>query len=206
MTIGIIDFGSGNLGSIKKCLKKFNIQPRIIKKADEFHGIDKLILPGQGAFGNAMDSLESNGLKNKILDYHKKGKSILGICLGMQLLFNQSNEFDTFQGLGILDGYVERLNISGLKLPIIGWYKISRVEDNCDKGKFKCLKGNESFYFSHSMHCIYKGSGNCSYVNHNDHEIVASIRFKNIFATQFHPELSSKLGSNIIKEFLNLTY
>lgn len=206
MNVGIIDYGSGNIGSIKKLLNKFKVDFKIIKQSDDFEEIDKLIMPGQGAFENAMESLKRTKLDLKIFEFHKQKKPILAICLGMQLLFDKSFEFNECEGLKIFEGYVKKINIDNIKIPVIGWYKLSKIESNINQSIFNCLSSNSSLYFAHSMYCSYKGNGICSYVKYNNEFILASVEYENIFATQFHPELSDNLGCKIIENFLDLPY
>tara|TARA_Y100000590_G_scaffold470467_1_gene665407 strand:+ start:2169 stop:2783 length:615 start_codon:yes stop_codon:yes gene_type:complete len=204
MKIGIINYGAGNIGSIKKSLGSFNVNYKIINEVIQLNEIDKLILPGQGAFENAIDNLKSNGLFDGILEFNNNKKPILAICLGMQLLFSKSSEFNNCDGLNILNGRVDKINIDKFPSPIIGWYNINKIDKSLDHGIFNFINNKMSFYFAHSMHCTYKGEGVCSYVKYNGQFVIATLSQKNIFATQFHPELSDAYGRKIIENFINL--
>jgi imidazole glycerol-phosphate synthase subunit HisH len=205
MKVGIINYGAGNIGNVSKSLKALNINYKIINKPSDFNEIDKIILPGQGAFASAIENLQASGVYEKIAEFSNDQKPILAICLGMQLLFSVSSEFGYCQGLNLIDGEVKKLNIGKMPLPIIGWYKIFDPKNINDNPVFNRDFLNYYYYFAHSMHCLFEEKNtHCSYVNYNGVDIVATISKNNIFATQFHPELSHKKGLDIINNFLNL--
>jgi glutamine amidotransferase len=204
--IGIIDYGMGNLFSVSKALERLDAPYFISEDASELLQADSLILPGVGSFKDAMEKLNESGLTAMIKDYVKTGKPLLGICLGMQLLFEESEENGLTKGLALLPGNV--IHFPGVtpegeayKVPHMGWNKIhffrsSPVLENL----------HEDFvYFVHSY-----------YVNTPDHEVViascdydvevpAVVGRGNVFGMQFHPEKSSKLGMELLRNFTELT-
>lgn len=205
MEIGIINYGAGNIGNVAKSLRVLNTKFRIINKPSDFKKIDKLILPGQGAFISAMENLIASGVNEKITEFSNNQKPILAICLGMQLLFPTSSEFGNCKGLNLLDGEVKKLYIENMPIPIIGWYKVFDPDKRKDNSVFSKESLNKYYYFAHSMHCfLEEKTPHCSYVNYDGTNIIATIKKNNIFATQFHPELSDKQGLDIINNFINL--
>src|SRR5574344_821090 len=151
--LGIIDYKMGNLASVYNACLKFTKDVKIIKNPNEIKDLSKVILPGVGAFKDAMEHLNENGLKDAILDFAKSKKPLLGICLGMQLLFESSEEFGYTEGLGLIDGKVIKFDkskmSSDLKIPHMGWNKIANKENPI----FKDLK-EPYLYFVHSYHIV----------------------------------------------------
>ena len=206
--IAIVDYGMGNLRSVEKGFERFGFKARVTDNHKELESADKLVLPGVGAFQDAMDGLKQRGLTDTIVNCIKSGKPFLGICLGLQLLFSRSYEDGEHTGLGIIPGEVVRFKFSGngtngkLKIPHMGWNNINlRKPDN---PLLKNVPDNAFMYFVHSY-----------YVRPEDNRVVATeteygVRFasmiwdKNIFASQFHPEKSQKYGLAILKNFGDL--
>ena len=198
--IAIIDYGMGNLGSVKNALDSLNIESVITRDIDVIKSADKLILPGVGAFKKAMDNLKTLGLDQVIIVEVKKGKPILGICLGMQLLFSSSEEYGLTKGLNILEGYIVHFKENGLKIPHMGWNNLTIPRNT------KLFKGlnNPYVYFVHSYHLV---TDNKDYLLTNTtygYEFSCAVEYKNIFATQFHPEKSGDVGLKILKNFGDL--
>ena len=137
MKVGIIDYGAGNIGNILKVMKYFDVKYNLISNPKNYKNIDKIILPGQGAFSNAMHNLETKKLIDGIREFNHRERPILGICLGMQLLFSKSEEFNNYSGLDLLTGKVVKINLKKYPNPIIGWYKIDSIDDSKDYGIFK---------------------------------------------------------------------
>jgi len=204
LKIGIINYGAGNIGNVKRALNYFNIDNKIINYPADLNSVDKIILPGVGAFKNAASNLRKTGLFDGILEYYVEGKYILGICLGMQLLFSKSTEFGTCAGLNILSGNVNSLKINQQPLPHIGWANISDVKNNKDQRIFSFIKKGDAFYFAHSMHCEIENDYIVNYIKYDKNKIVATIVKNNVFGTQFHPELSDKNGLKIFKNFIKI--
>ncbi len=202
--ICIIDYGMGNLRSVEKALYTLGADVTISSKKEDVESADKLILPGVGAFGHAMENLRKRDLIEIMTrEVLKKKKPFLGICLGMQLLATRSYELGKFDGLDWVKGEVRKLPVEqmGLKVPHVGWNDlILKKESKILAG----IKPKTSFYFVHSF-ALYPDdptviSGTCSYGD----EFVASVAKDNIFATQFHPEKSQKDGLKILENFMNL--
>lgn len=200
--IAMIDYDAGNIKSVEKALQKLGADVVITKNPQDILNADKVILPGVGAFGDAMNNLKKYGLDTVIHQVVEKGTPFLGICLGLQLLFERSDESPGAVGLGILKGEILRIpEAEGLKIPHMGWNSLHLQND----GKlFKGLKENDYVYFVHSYYLkaeeeeIVKATTNYS-VN-----IHASVEKDNVFACQFHPEKSSDVGLQILKNFVEL--
>ena len=200
--IAMIDYDAGNIKSVEKALQKLGADVVITKDPQEILSAEKVILPGVGAFGDAMNNLKKYGLDEVIRQVVAKGTPFLGICLGLQLLFERSDESPEAVGLGILKGEILRIpDAEGLKIPHMGWNSL-HLQNN---GRlFKGLKENDYVYFVHSYYLkaeeeeIVKATTNYS-VN-----IHASVEKDNVFACQFHPEKSSDVGLKILKNFVEL--
>ena len=200
--IAMIDYDAGNIKSVEKALQKLGADVAITKDPQEILSAEKVILPGVGAFGDAMNNLKKYGLDEVIRQVVAKGTPFLGICLGLQLLFERSDESPEAVGLGILKGEILRIpDAEGLKIPHMGWNSL-HLQNN---GRlFKGLKENDYVYFVHSYYLkaeeeeIVKATTNYS-VN-----IHASVEKDNVFACQFHPEKSSDVGLQILKNFVEL--
>ena len=200
--IAMIDYDAGNIKSVEKALQKLGADVVITKDPQAILSADKVILPGVGAFGDAMNNLKKYGLDQVIHQVVEKGTPFLGICLGLQLLFERSDESPEAVGLGILKCEVLRIpDAEGLKIPHMGWNSLHLQNDG---RLFKGLKENDYVYFVHSYSLkaeeeeIVKATTNYS-VN-----IHASVEKDNVFACQFHPEKSSDVGLKILKNFVEL--
>ena len=200
--IGIIDYGSGNIFSVSKCLCKLGYEVKISYKADELYVCDGLILPGVGAFGDAARKIEEYGLDTLIYDYIETGKTLLGICVGMQLLLTDSNEFGNHDGLGIIEGNLRKIRSSDnvkIKVPVIGWHEVSYTANAFLESDFDQHKLN-SFYFVHSYSAQNVKENNiAAKYSIGGKEIVAMIRKKNVIGVQFHPERSGEIGQYFLK-------
>ena len=200
--IGIIDYDAGNLKSVEKALHYLGKEIIVTRDPEQLRQVDKVILPGVGAFGDAMAKLKEYHLDTLIHEIADSGKPFLGICLGLQLLFEESEESPGVEGLGILKGKIKRIpDENGLKVPHIGWNSL-HLEHN---GRlFQNIPENSYVYFVHSY-----------YLEAQDPEIVkasteygvhihASVEKGNVFACQFHPEKSSETGLQILKNFAEI--
>ena len=200
--LGIIDYNMGNLASVYNACSKFTKDLKIVKNADDLKNLDKIILPGVGAYKDAMQHLEKSGLKNAILDFANSKKPLLGICLGMQLLFESSEEFGYTKGLGLIEGKVVKFDKSkmgsDLKIPHMGWNKIV----NKDNPLFKNLQ-NPYLYFVHSYHVITDDKYTIATTNYG-YDFVSAVNKDNIFGFQPHPEKSHNNGLKILENFINL--
>ncbi len=200
--IAIIDYDAGNLKSVEKALQLLGEETVVTREADEILNADKVILPGVGAFGMAMEQLKKYGLDLVIKEVVKKEIPLLGICLGLQLLFEASEESPGVEGLGILEGEILRIpDAPGLKIPHIGWNSLCLQNHG---HLFKGLSDEPYVYFVHSYYLkakdetIVKASTDYSTCIH------ASVEKNNVFACQFHPEKSGEVGLKILKNFAEL--
>ena len=198
--IGVVNLGNSNLKSLTNSLDYLKIEYIIISKAEEFKNIYKIILPGVGTFGNAMEKLKQLGLIDIIFkEVSVNKKPILGICLGMQLLFETSTETANIKGLSLLEGKVISLPKSkDYNIPRIGWAESYIKDDFLGLKKDKVV----DFYYIHSFYVKTKHNNIVSIIT--DEEITAAVHYKNIYGCQFHPEKSYIHGLNILKSFSEL--
>lgn len=205
--IAIIDYGVGNLFSLSSSFKAIGADTMITGAPEEIRKADKLILPGVGAFGDAAKKLADSGLDTVIKEEAAKGIPLLGICLGMQLLFEESYEYGCHKGLGLIPGQVVPMEgdiPEDLKIPHIGWNALHFVNQNQEKNPlFKYINDNDCVYFVHSYyakHCEEALIATTEY----GRELTAAVAHKNIFGCQFHPEKSGNVGLNILKAFCEM--
>lgn len=200
--IAMIDYDAGNIKSVEKALQKLGADVVITKDPQEILGADKVILPGVGSFGDAMNNLKKYGLDEVIHQVVEKGTPFLGICLGLQLLFERSDESPEATGLGILKGDILRIpDAEGLKIPHMGWNSL-HLQNN---GRlFKGLKENDYVYFVHSYYLKAEDEEIVKATTDYSVNIHASVEKDNVFACQFHPEKSSEVGLQILKNFVEL--
>lgn len=199
--ISIIDYDAGNIKSVEKAVEFHGGKAVITRDRDVILNSDKVILPGVGNFGDAMNKLRSYKLDNVICDVCDMGKPFLGICLGLQLLYKSSEESAGVTGLGILDGEIKQIPDNGLKVPQIGWNSLEITEG---AKLFKGISGNPYVYFVHSYYLKSANPAEVAAKTHYSVEIHASVEKGNIFACQFHPEKSGEVGLAILKNFLDL--
>ncbi len=201
----IVDYGIGNVGSIRNMLKKIGVEAVITSKVDDIKHAEKIILPGVGAFDNAMANLRKFNLipvlEDKVLN---QGTPILGICLGMQLFAQKSEEGGSL-GLGWIDGIVRKFNFDGkeaaLRIPHMGWNEVrinpkSRMLDN--------MYDDARFYFIHSYHIDLKNEDAVSSQTFYGYDFVSTFEYENIIGVQFHPEKSHKYGMKLLENFVRL--
>ena len=198
--IAIIDYKAGNLFSVKNAFDKLGIETIITSDIDIIKKSDKLLLPGVGAFENAMNNLRTMGLDVVIKDEVKLGKPLFGICLGMQLLFDSSEEYGYHEGLKILDGKIIHFDFKNekeLKIPHMGWNSIT----NCNGSKLFDGLDKQFVYFVHSYHLITDNQDYKQIMTNYGYEFCSAIEYNNIFATQFHPEKSGEVGLKILEKY-----
>ncbi|MDO4168436.1 MAG: imidazole glycerol phosphate synthase subunit HisH [Lachnospiraceae bacterium] len=199
--IAIIDYDAGNIKSVEKAVQYLGEEAVITRDKDVILSSDKVILPGVGAFGDAMDKINTYGLKNTIYDVVDKKTPFLGICLGLQLLFKTSEESPGATGLGILDGEILRIPAKeGLKIPHMGWNSLEITEG---AKLFKGITGNPYVYFVHSYY-LKANEDIVAATTEYSTLIHASVEKENVFACQFHPEKSSAVGLKILQNFIEL--
>ncbi|MBQ8178101.1 MAG: imidazole glycerol phosphate synthase subunit HisH [Clostridia bacterium] len=201
--IAIIDYGVGNLFSLSNAFKAVGADtvitsdPEVIKKAD------KLVLPGVGAFGDARAKLAENGLDKLVIAEAKAGKPLMGICLGMQMLFEKSYEYGTHNGLGLLKGEVVAMDgrlKSEYKIPHIGWNALSFKKDSA---LFKYINQGDCVYFVHSYYATGCQESLLAVAEY-DIDITACVGVGNVYGCQFHPEKSGTVGLNILRAFAEI--
>lgn len=201
--IAIIDYGVGNLFSLSSSLKAIGAESVITSDADIIRNADKLILPGVGAFGDARAKLAKNGLDNVVIEEARGGKPLMGICLGMQMLFEKSYEYGIHEGLGLLKGSVvpmEGVLKPEYKIPHIGW---NALKFHKDSPLFKYIKEGDCVYFVHSYYATGCEESLIAFAEY-DKDITACVGMKNIYGCQFHPEKSGAVGLNILKAFAEI--
>ncbi|MEE1028838.1 MAG: imidazole glycerol phosphate synthase subunit HisH [Agathobacter sp.] len=200
--IAIIDYDAGNLKSVEKALLSMNEECIITRDSKEILTADKVILPGVGAFGDAMDKIKSFELDKIIKEVAAKGTPFLGICLGLQLLFEGSDESQGVEGLHILDGSIKRIpDKEGLKIPHIGWNSLDLINEG---RLFKGLSKEPYVYFVHSYYLEAADNNIVKATTEYSTTIHASVEKDNVFACQFHPEKSSTVGLQILKNFTEI--
>lgn len=201
--IAIIDYGAGNIQSVYKALKFIGADCKATSDKDEILNADGAILPGVGSFGDAMDTMTKRGIKDTIIEYTKSGKPFLGICLGLQLLFPESEETPGVKGLDIFKGTITKIPNQNrtLKIPHMGWNNISIKQKN---GIFKDIEGEPYVYFVHSFYLKAQDKDIVAATTQYGVEIDAAVQKGNIIATQFHPEKSGEVGLKMLKNFVEM--
>lgn len=200
--IAIIDYDAGNLRSVEKALISLGEDVVVSREADVLLAADKVILPGVGAFGDAMNKLKEYGLVEVINKIVAKNIPLLGICLGLQLMFEESDEASGVKGLGLLKGKILRIPPKeGLKIPHMGW---NSIDIKPQARLFKGIKNNSYVYFVHSYYLKADEEDIVAASTEYSVHIHASVESGNIFACQFHPEKSSDIGLKILKNFAEL--
>jgi len=206
--IGIVDYNMGNLASVINAFAKVGVDATLESDPTKLDQYDKLILPGVGAFGDAMEHLKSNGMDKAVITYATSGKPLLGICLGMQLLFESSEEFakdaNGTKGLGLIPGKVVAFNESKFdhpqKVPHMGW---NELFTQIDSKLFEGLEKEFYLYFVHSFHAVCDDKYAIG-KTHYGYEFVSAVQNDNIYGIQPHPEKSHENGLKIIENFANM--
>ena len=197
--IAIIDYDAGNLKSVEKAFAFLGQETKITRCREEILNADRVVLPGVGSFGDAMERLQQYELVPVIQDVVKQGTPFLGICLGLQLLFESSEETPGVPGLGILPGRILRIpDTPGLKIPHIGWNSLE-IRENA--GLFRGIENGAYVYFVHSYYLKAEDEAIVAASTEYGTTIHASVERDNVFACQFHPEKSSDVGLQILKNF-----
>ncbi|MGE5330117.1 MAG: imidazole glycerol phosphate synthase subunit HisH [Deltaproteobacteria bacterium] len=198
--IAIIDYGMGNLKSVEKAFNFLGYETVVTGSPDKIRSASKVVLPGVGAFAEAVKCIKSTGLDEVINDTIQEGKPFLGICLGLQLMFDYSEENGGFKGLGILKGNVKKID-TGLKIPHMGWNSLNIKKESA---LFKGLPDNPYVYFVHSYHMVADDKNIVTATTDYGEEIEVAAAKDNIFLTQFHPEKSGEIGLKMLKNFIEL--
>jgi imidazole glycerol phosphate synthase, glutamine amidotransferase subunit len=199
--IAVIDYGAGNLQSVVKAFHFIGRDILVTADKEELKHASAAVLPGVGAFGDAMSCLKKADFVTPVLDFIESGKPFLGICLGLQLLFEGSEETPGISGLGVLKGKIQKIPAeTGLKIPHIGWNSLSVKKSN---GLFQNMEPNPYVYFVHSYYLKAEDPEVVSSTTDYGVAIDASVQRGNLFATQFHPEKSGKTGLQMLKNFVS---
>ena len=201
--ITVLDYDAGNIKSVEKALNFLGEEVKITRDREEILSADGVILPGVGAFGDAMEKLHQYGLVDVIHEVVDRQIPFLGICLGLQLMFESSEETPGVEGLHLLDGTIRRIPAApGLKIPHIGWNDLTFP----NKGRlFRSIEEHSYVYFVHSFYLEAADSSIVTATTEYGARIHASVEKDNIFACQFHPEKSSRIGLKILQNFVDIT-
>lgn len=200
--IAIIDYGAGNLQSVKKAFDFIGAESVITDNPEVINACDRILLPGVGSFGDAMDSMHKSGLVETVKQNALSGKPFLGICLGLQLLFEESEESPGVKGLGIFNGKIKKFsNDMGLKIPHIGWNSLEIKQKDT---LFKDVPENSYVYFVHSYYLHAEDENDIATITNYGIDFHSAVGKNNIFATQFHPEKSGDVGLQILKNFASM--
>ena len=201
--IAIVDYGVGNLFSLKSSFAAIGIEAVATSDADVIRKADKIVLPGVGAFEDAAKKLFSSGLGKIVTEEARAGKPLLGICLGMQMLFDKSYEYGEYEGLGLIKGEIRAIEEripKGLKIPHIGWNALIFKKQS---KLFKYIKEGDCVYFVHSFSAVGCDESVSSTAEYGA-ELCASVECENIYGCQFHPEKSGNVGLSILKAFCEM--
>ena len=200
--IAIIDYDAGNIQSVYKALKYVGCDCIVTKDKNEIMNAQGAILPGVGSFGNSMENMNKNGLTETVREFIKTKKPFLGICLGLQLLFPESEESPNVQGIDIFKGTVTKIpDGNGLKIPHMGWNSIKLLKKD---GIFKGIKDNSYVYFVHSYYLNAENKDIVAAQTQYGVTIDAAISYENVTATQFHPEKSGEVGLQMLRNFADM--
>jgi glutamine amidotransferase len=197
--IAVVDTGSGNLRSVAKALERAGGAPVVTSDPDVVRRADRVVVPGQGAFAGCMTGLANHGLADAVLEVVRAGRPYLGICLGLQVLFEESEEHGPVRGLGLLPGRVVRFPVRpGLKVPHMGWNQVAlRKEEPLWRG----VADGAYVYFVHSYHVVPGAGLTCLETDYGG-PVCAAIRHENLFGCQFHPEKSQAVGLALLGNFV----
>lgn len=199
--IAIVDYGLGNLKSVKSALDRLGVEAAITSEAAAILAADGVIFPGVGAFQRAMENLGKLGLLEPLRQVAASGRPFLGICLGLQLLFSESTEHGRHEGLGIIPGKVVRFDVGELKVPHMGW---NRVRQERPSPLFEGIPDGSFFYFAHSYYAQPEEQGVAIGSTEYGVRFASAVQRGNVFATQFHPEKSGPTGLRMLRNFFGL--
>lgn len=199
--ITVVDYGMGNLRSVAKAFEKVGFDIKVSSYPEDIRDAKAIVVPGVGAFGDAVHNLKRFNLYDEIINHIEKGKPYFGICLGLQLLFEYGYEFGEHKGLGVIKGKVVKFpHRKGFKIPHMGW---NQVWINKKEGLFSDIKDGEYFYFVHSFYVVPEDENVIASKTDYIVDFCSAIQKDNIWAVQFHPEKSQKAGLQLIENFKN---
>lgn len=191
--IGVIDYGVGNIGSLTWALKKQGIEVTVSRDQSVLEKCDGLLLPGVGAFRDGIENIDKYGLRDFIKGFAATGKPVMGICLGMQLLYEEGKENGSYKGLGLIKGSIEKINAD--RLPHMGWNELTKASDD---QLLKDIESGDHVYFVHSYYAVSSGEEIVAYTDYGN-KIPAIVRSGNVIGFQFHPEKSGGIGEQLIR-------
>lgn len=201
----IVDYSIGNILSVKRAFEHCEADVKLSSDEKDILDADRIVVPGVGAFNNCVSALEDSDLKNAVVEFAKTQRPYLGICVGMQMMLDESEEFGKHKGLGFIEGNVTKIggeSENNLKVPFVGWKPLKILSDT---PLFKGLSPEDCFYFVHSYQAHPKSEANIlANYTYNELNITAAVGEGNIYGTQFHPEKSGDAGLQVIKNFLEL--
>jgi imidazole glycerol-phosphate synthase subunit HisH len=194
--IAIVDYGVGNVRSVERALVHVGAEAKLTSDGDELERADGMVLPGVGAFAPALEKLSDHGLGRRVVELARRGKPVLGVCLGYQLMFEESSEHGRHEGLGLLPGRVVKVKTSP-RLPVIGWCRVAQSDDSL---LWQGIKDRSFFYFVHS----FTPESSAAAIAWSEHSPAAAAARRRVMGTQFHPEKSGEDGLRIYKNFVDL--
>jgi len=197
----VVDYGMGNLRSVEKALAAVGGNPLTSGDPEAVRSAARLILPGVGAFGDAMSNLRNQGLLEAVLEAVSSGRPLLGLCLGLQLLFDESEEFGSHRGLGVIPGRVRRFAVPGLRVPHVGW---NQVEQARPDPLLEGIPEGAYFYFVHSYYVEPADTSDHVAQTEYGHRFCSIARRGNIWGAQFHPEKSQAMGKRLLSNFIRI--
>ncbi|MBU1906303.1 MAG: imidazole glycerol phosphate synthase subunit HisH [Candidatus Omnitrophica bacterium] len=201
--IAIIDYGMGNIHSVNKALGLYGVKTIVTDKVEDIKSAEKLVLPGVGAFDDAKEELEKRGLIDLLLEQVRSKKPFLGICLGMQLLFDQSEEAKVSKGLGLIKGSVKRFEAKeGRKVPHMGWNQLNHLKHDCPL--LRDVQNDAYVYFCHSYYPAPSDQNLVAASTDYGMDFAALVWKENLFGVQFHPEKSQAVGLKIMENFVKV--
>ena len=200
--VAVVDYGVGNLFSVEKALRAAGAEAVVTADAAEIEDAVKIVLPGVGAFGDCMKNLTASGLIPAIEKKVQSGTPLLGICVGLQILFSGSDESPRVAGLGWLSGTVQKINAPGLKVPHIGWNSLAVAAPRSSPNLFTGLTASPYVYFVHSYAAVPEDSAVITATVMYGTRLTAAVQRGNVMATQFHPEKSGNVGLQILRNFV----
>lgn len=201
--IAIIDYGMGNIHSVNKALGLYGVETIVTDKVEDIKSAEKLVLPGVGAFDDAKEELEKRGLIDLLLEQVRSKKPFLGICLGMQLLFDQSEEAKVSKGLGLIKGSVKRFEAKeGRKVPHMGWNQLNHLKHDCPL--LRDVQNDAYVYFCHSYYPAPSDQNLVAASTDYGMDFAALVWKENLFGVQFHPEKSQAVGLKIMENFVKV--
>lgn len=200
--IAVIDYGVGNLFSVEKALLALRADVRVTNEEGVLRQAQKIVLPGVGAFGDCMKNLEATGLIPVLMDMVESGYPLLGICVGLQIMFEGSEESPGVKGLGLFQGKVRKIQAPGLKVPHMGWNSLTIQEPRQKMDLFADLHHMPYVYFVHSYHAVPEDASVITATTEYGGQLTAAVARNNVQATQFHPEKSGDVGLAILRNFI----